>query len=322
MSIFDKFKQASKVGQQATQALDMAKNAFSAFDSTQHSYTGMMGNPTTARGREGFINHYETSQEPVHDFEDEPSYFQEPSIERDISEALLSSFRKRAAMKTDMIILNLQKKFQFQKVLAKIIIQNKGDDLLAKKYQDYQEEELDDLPKVVQKVLRNQKHIKAIEAVSIDAYFKESCIDYFTLEFEEDYRNGLTPDFKDINPIELLQLKMQEPFLKLLSDYAVDLALEAKPKIISGFGQLKQQYIDPKVSSTLNKAPTLTQEEAFFVENESQPFQPAGNVLQDINDTWANAELKRREEAAHTSIASLEPALDYSNPTAFSQDHE
>lgn len=306
MSLFEKLKNnVAKVGS-ATDAVRTAREAFSAFSNTQHPYNGMMGNPTTSRGKEGRLEYY---QKPELEIEDED--FEPQIVEREVSAALMESFRKRAAMKTDMIILELQKKYLFQKVLAKIIIQNKGDDLIAKKHEDLDDDEIKELPKEVQKVLRNQKHLKAIEGFKIEDYFKESCIEYFTMEFEEDYRNGLTPDFKDINPIELLTMKMQEPFQKLVADYVVDYVLEVKPKIIEGASTLKTKYIDGAIKKVTNDSQkpaisleadkNVTKQDELQVEASKESDEPSEDEQQDINDKWAESVSKFNKNVEETT---------------------
>lgn len=312
MSIFEKLK--GNLGRKVTttqDAIKAASNAFSAFQ-PNHPYNGMMGNPTTSRGKEGNLDSYRFEQNE-HE-EDEQEYYQPEVIERQVSDKLMESFRKRASMKTDMIILQLQTKYLYQKVLAKVIIQNKGDELIAKKHEDIDDEEIKELPKEIQKILRNQKHLKAIEGFRIEDYFKESCIEYFTMEFEEDYRNGLTPDFKDINPIELLTMKMQEPFNNLIADYAVDYALEIKPKIIQGIGSLKKKYIDSPIKEVseqvkiTNVAEQLIgvvegKDESMF-EDWNHPDNDHWDAIKgakeevkdkDVNDVWAEGEIKRSQ---------------------------
>ena len=288
MSIFDNIRKINQVASKGVNAFETAKTAFSSFGSTaqKHPYQDMLGNPTTSRGREGYVQ----PEQQLTDDDDEGQFEQYPVVEREVSEALLNSFRKRATMKTDMIILRLQNRFLYQKVLAKIFIQNKGDDMIAKKYFDADEDEIDELSASIKKVLRNQKHLRAIENFKIDDYFKDSCIEFFTLEFEEDYRNGLMPDFKDINPVELLTLKMQEPFNRLLSDYAVDFALELKPKIIEGAAALKNKYIDkPKQEVAQSSLDSPTPEVITMPE-------PTPTAEKDVNDQWHEFEVARQSQ--------------------------
>lgn len=317
MSLLDKLKNnMAKVGS-ATDAVRTARKAFDSFSNAQHPYNGMLGNPTTSRGKEGRLDYYQKSDEEIEDEDFEPQV-----VEREVSAALMESFRMRAAMKTDLIILKLQKKYLFQKVLAKIVIQNKGDDLIAKKHEDFEDDEIKELPKDVQKVLRNQKHLKAIEGFKIEDYFKQSCIEYFTMEFEEDYRNGLTPDFKDINPIELLTMKMQEPFEKLVADYAIDYALEVKPKIIEGASTLKTKYINRAVKKVTNDShkpanvildvlhKKVNEEKELSQQDELQAQQDINEPPQDINDQWAESVLKNTGNSETNPEANLEQEID------------
>lgn len=314
MSIFDKLKKATATVKGTGNALKTAADAFGAFSANPHPYQSMMGNPTTSRGSEGQLRnyHYEQEQSEFAEDEEEDIQYTTQIVEREVSSALMESFRKRATMKTDMIILRLQKNYLLQKVLAKLVICNEGDELIAKKHEDLEDDEIKDLPKEVQKILRNQKHIQAIEAFSVESYFKESCIEYFTMEFEEDYRNGLTPDFKDINPIELLTMKMQEPFNNLMADYAVDYALRMKPEIMKGVQAVKAKYIDgaiKKVAKDNTPEPQIIQ---------SEPQTPLQNNLQiefaqtdsDINDKWAESEKKRlSDETLDANDAPMLPIL-------------
>lgn len=312
MSFFDKFKKATETVKGTGNALKTAADAFGAFSATPHPYQNMMGNPTTSRGSAGQLRNYQY-QEPESRYEEEEQegvhYHQPEVIEREVSEALMLSFKKRATVKTDMIILQLQRKYLYQKVLAKVVIQNKGDDETARIHQDIDEDEFAELSKDVQKILRNQRHLRAIENFKIEDYFKESCIEYFVMEFEEDYRNGIAPDFKDINPIQLMMMKMQEPFTQLVADYVVDYALELKPKIIEGATALKTKYIDGAIKKVtknqespdpkmvlMDIVNTQAQSNQINVQNETEQVDD-----KDINDKWAESQLKRNEEVAENT---------------------
>ncbi|MEA5425367.1 hypothetical protein [Arcicella lustrica] len=307
MSFLDKLKRATNTVKGTGDALKIAADAFGGFSPSQHPYQGMMGNPTTSRGNAGQLKNYQYQQLQNQNEEEEEVHYHPEVVEREVSSALLESFRKRATMKTDKIILSLQKKYLFQKVLAKIVISNQGDDLIAKKHEDLEDDEIKDLPKEVQKILRNQKHLQAIEGFKIEDYFKESCIEYFTMEFEEDYRNGLTPDFKDINPIELLTMKMQEPFNNLMADYAVDYALRMKPEIIKGATAIKSKYIDGAIKKVTKTQETPDPKMVLMDIVNTQSHSIQSNVQnemeqidKDINDKWAEAEKKRNEEEVTT----------------------
>ncbi|MEA5402635.1 hypothetical protein VB776_06900 [Arcicella sp. DC2W] len=311
MSFLDKFKRATDTVKGAGNALKTAADAFGGISPNQHAYQGMMGNPTTSRGNDGQLRNYQYQQEQSrYEEEEEEVHYHHPEvIEREVSDALMASFRKRATVKTDMIILQLQRKYLYQKVLAKVIIQNKGDDETARTHQDIDDDEFSQLSKDIQKILRNQKHLRAIENFKIEDYFKESCIEYFVMEFEEDYRNGIAPDFKDINPIELMMMKMQEPFTQLVADYVVDYALDLKPKIIEGATALKTKYIDGAIKNiTKNQEstdPKMVLMDIVNMEAQSNQSNVQNETEQvddkDINDKWAESELKRNEEVVENT---------------------
>lgn len=313
MGLFDKIKKTGSALQKGAEKFSIAERAFAGM--TDNAYTKSIGMPTTARDRDGRIGQYADYAQNREDDDDEddddvPSdnYYRDMPEEREVNDSLRDSFYRRAEMKTDQLILTLKRNFQWKRVATNVIVKNSGDDTIVKQYQNAEAEDIDRLPKEIQKVLRNSKNLKAIEGIAIDDTLRTACIEFFAMEFEEDYRNGLAPDFKDINPIKLLELKMSEPFEKIMGDFVMDFAIDHKQGVVDAIKEAKKKYIDKKPTAPIIQNDTVPiepegkeeeeyeeeeyEEEEF--EEEEEEEEEDDEDKEDVNDHWATSEKKRQ----------------------------
>lgn len=251
---------------------DAVQTAHSAFSgvSDELPHSGMMGNPAGARGRQSYI--------PDIDDEDEPEfeqYYQEPIPE--ITESLKRNFEQKAKIKTQIIAGQIRKQYLWRRLLAKLVIQNKGDAQVANKYKDFTEDEIKELPKNIQLIIRNQNHLKAIDSIKIDKALEESCIEYFMMEFEEDYRNGIQLDLRNTNPVELMVMQYNQPFDEVLADIGIDWGLEAKPKVMQIVENVFTKYFGKNQNEVVQEAPIVEETPSAEVLNSSQEINPESN---------------------------------------------
>jgi hypothetical protein len=306
MGLFDKIKTGSSALQKGIEKFSVAERAFSGM--TDNAYTKSIGMPTTARDRDGRIGQYadyaQNREEEEDDDDDVPSdsYYRDMPEEREVNDSLRDSFYRRAEMKTDQLIFTLKRNFQWKRVVTNVIVKNSGDDTIVKQYQNADDEDIDRLPKEIRKVLRNSKNLKAIDGIAIDETLRTACIEFFAMEFEEDYRNGLTPDFKDINPIKLLELKMSEPFEKIIGDFVMDFAIDHKQGVVDAIKEAKKKYIDKKPTAPIIQNDTVPiepegdEEEEYEEEEYEEEEEEDDEELEeeDINDKWSDFEKKRQ----------------------------
>lgn len=311
MGLFDKIKTTGNTLKKGIAKFDVAERAFSSM--TDNAYSKSIGMPTTARQNDGRISQYaDFARNQEEDEEDEEEdvendrYYRDMPEEREVNDSLRDSFVRRAEMKTDQLILTLKRSFQWKRVFTNVLVKGQGDDTIVKQYRNADDDDIDRLPKEIQKVLRNSKNLKAIDGISIDVTLRQACIEFFAMEFEEDFRNGLTPDFKDINPIKLLELKMAEPFEKIMGDFVMDFAIEHKQGVVDLVKDAKKKYIDKKSSVVLTQEesipiepePALNNEENEDDEEdedyEEEDYEDEDEDEEDVNDQWATSERKRQ----------------------------
>jgi hypothetical protein len=254
------------------EAYEQAKNAFGSMSNTPNA---SMLNPSN-------------QQQPLQ-FEND-GWDESPQQQYDIDAGTAKNFRKKAEMKADLMISSVKKSFLFKKIIAKLIVTNKGDDEIFNTHKDLDYDEIKDLPQDIQKIIRNQKHVRKIESVEIDEILRESCIEYFIFEFEEDYRNGINPDFSGINPVELIIRKFNEPFDELVGDLILDFGLAHKEKGIE-FGKKLMENIMAKVKKEI---PEEIIEEQVLEEVPSDVLE----ILEERKEDWNEALNKKLEDSA------------------------
>jgi hypothetical protein len=213
-----------------------------AYEQAKNAFGGIQGTPNSS-----MLNANQQKQQPFQ-FENDGWDESPQTIQYEIDAGTAKNFRKKAEMKADLMILNVKKSFLFKRIIAKLIVTNKGDDEIFNTHKDLDYDEIKDLPQEIQKIIRNQQHVRKIESVTIDEILRESCIEYFVFEFEEDYRNGINPDFSGINPVELIIRKFNEPFDELIGDLVLDFGLAHKEKGIE-FGKKLMEKVMAKVKT-------------------------------------------------------------------------
>ena len=219
-------------------AINQAHDAFAGIGGNP-AMASMMGDtyPTSRPSKSNSRRFYDDEDD------DRDHGYQAPVV---LDDQLMKNFRKKAEMQTDLLIGELEFAYLWRRLVAKLFITNVGDEEVAKEYRDVEEEEITNLPKSVQLILRNQIHVKSIDKVTIDATLKESIIDYFVLDYETTYRSGVMPDFSHINPIALLKQKFNNPFYKLIGDLTYDWGLknkeEGKKLLTNVFNKLKERF--------------------------------------------------------------------------------
>lgn len=278
MSALDTFKKMGRAamgGARATQtAYNAAQQAREAFGGMANDTPngGMMGNPWG-----GKINDWDS---PENDHWDE---YGTQQIE--VDDSVRRNFRKKAEIKTDIIIGRIRASYLYKRIIAKLLITNKGDDKIALQHKELSEEEVRELPKEIQKLLRNQMHIAKIDSVKIDEDLRESCVEYFAFEFEENYRNGIANDFSGINPMQLLYQQYNQPFNELLGDLALDFGLENKEKGIA----IAQAFIaklmknQPNSEEPIHDGTALTKKTEDFEEIEAESVSVQASTEGDLS---------------------------------------
>ncbi|WP_109742575.1 hypothetical protein [Arcicella aurantiaca] len=228
-----------KLGRGVLDGVNAVRTGAEAYEQAKNAFGGMGNTPNAS------MLNPSNQQQPIQ-FENDGWDNSPQQIQYDIDAGTAKIFRKKAEMKADLMILNVKKSFLFKRIIAKLIVTNKGDDEIFNTHKDLDYDEIKDLPQDIQKIIRNQKHVRKIESVEIDEILRESCIEYFVFEFEEDYRNGINPDFSGINPVELIYRKFNEPFDELIGDLVLDFGLAHKEKGIE-FGKKLMENIMAKV---------------------------------------------------------------------------
>lgn len=262
----------SKQDNPVLNSMDKVRKTADAINQAHDAFAGIGGNPAMASM---MGDTYPTSRPSksnsrrFYDDEDDDRDhgYQAPVV---LDDQLMKNFRKKAEMQTDLLIGELEFAYLWRRLVAKLFITNVGDEEVAKEYRDVQEEEITNLPKSVQLILRNQIHVKSIDKVTIDATLKESIIDYFVLDYETTYRSGVMPDFSHINPIALLKQKFNNPFYKLVGDLTYDWGLknkeEGKLLLANIFNKLKERFAasDAEAIETIQE-PIIANEEADII---------------------------------------------------------
>ena len=239
-------------------AINQAHDAFGAIGGNP-AMASMMGDtyPTSRPSKSSSRRFYDDEDD------DRDHGYQAPVV---LDDQLMKNFRKKAEMQTDLLIGELEFAYLWKRLVAKLFVTNIGDEDVAKEYRDVEEEEILNLPKDVQLILRNQIHVKSIDKVTIDATLKESIVDYFVLDYETTYRSGVMPDFSHINPIALLKQKFNNPFYKLVGDLTYDWGLknkeEGKQLLTNVFNKMKERFAtsDAKAIETIEEQIINSQE--------------------------------------------------------------
>ena len=150
MSALDRFKNIGKVamgGARATQtAYNAAQQAREAFGGMANDTPngGMMGNPWGGKGNDW--------DSPENDHWDEYG-----TQQLEVDDSVRRNFRQKAEIKTDIIIGRIRGSYLYKRIIAKLLITNKGDDKIANQHKELSEEEVRELPKEIQKILSKDK---------------------------------------------------------------------------------------------------------------------------------------------------------------------
>lgn len=277
MSIFDNLGSLRKSGgrilsgveatTKVAETLNQTRHAFSGMDEEELPYGSMMGKNQGARGRASNLpNDFDEDD----DFPEDTRYstYNEPII---VTEALRNTFRKKAELKVGIIAGRIKEQFILKKLAAKLFIQNTGDAEIANKYRDFTPDQIKELDRPTQKVIRNQKHIQSIDAIELSQELKDQCVEYFLIEFEDEYvnTNGQMPDFSGFNPMELMFQKFNEPFKELLGDLALDLGLELKPKATQYLDLVLNKFVKKKAEEITGESVDEAPEEPIVQEQPS-----------------------------------------------------
>ena len=253
MGFFDNNSYFRKAGQKAMGTVEAASHVADAVQSTRTAfgkmsdenlpYANMMGNPQGARGRESMFRGFDDDPE---DEENGGGYSQEAIV---VTENLRNTFRQKAKLKVDIISGRIKSRAILKKLAAKLLIQNQGDEEIANRYKGFEPDQIKELDKDTQKIIRNQKHIKAIDSIELPQELKEQCIEYFAIEFEDEYveNNGKMPDFSQFNPMELMFQNFDAPYKELLGDLVLDIGMDLKPKATDFLSSLFNKYVKKKV---------------------------------------------------------------------------
>lgn len=261
-----------------------------AYEQAKNAFGGIQGTPNSS-----MLNANQQQQQPFQ-FENDGWDESPQQIQYDIDAGTAKNFRKKAEMKADLMILNVKKSFLFKRIIAKLIVTNKGDDEIFNTHKDLDYDEIKDLPQDIQKIIRNQQHVRKIESVTIDEILRESCIEYFVFEFEEDYRNGINPDFSGINPVELIIRKFNEPFDELIGDLVLDFGLAHKEKGIE-FGKKLMEKVMAKVKTESPEEEVVVEEQVLedspveIIEEIEQGEETKNGTVEWIENSNENSDL-------------------------------
>jgi len=270
----------SKQDNPVMNGINTVRKTADAFNQAHDAFAGIGGNPAMASMMGDTYtsrpNPSSNTRRFYDDDDDERDHaYQAPVI---LDDQLMKNFRKKAEMQTDLLIGELEFAYLWKRLVTKLFITNVGDEDLAKQYRNVEEDEITNLPKDVQLILRNQIHAKSIDKVTIDAVLKESIVDYFMLDYETSYRSGVMPDFSHINPIALLKQKFNNPFYKLVGDLTYDWGLknkaEGKKLLTNVFNKLKERFTESdleaieSIEQTINVIKETAGVSAIVLENE------------------------------------------------------
>lgn len=252
-SITNKVNSVRGVGE----AVHQATNAFQSMTNGDIPHGGMMGNPQTARGKSSYMPEND-DDEPFDDDEygDNSAYANQPQL-RIVTNELQHTFERKAKLKYAIISGKLKDKNNWRRLIATLVVEDKDDKEIAKKYKDYDDDDISNLDKTIQRIIRNQNHLKKINSIKIEPEIEEQCIEFFVMEFVDDYMAGREPDFSGINAVELMYSKFTEPYNALIADLAIDYGLELKPKAIEFFKKVYIKVLGKQVDELTGETPPL-----------------------------------------------------------------
>lgn len=285
--IFDKATAAANSLRGVGTSVEQARNTFGQMAQGQMPHSGLFGNPSVAQGKKSYIpENYENEEDDENGYN---PYLNQQEL-RTITDDLRKTFQRYAKLKFQIIVGKLRDKNNRKRVIAKLIVENTGDKEIAKKYQDYDDDELKDLDKSDQLIIRNQKHLVKIDKIKIDEETEMQCIDFFVMEFEEEYLAGREPDFKGIDPMELIIQKYSEPYSELIADFVIDYGLDLKPKAIEFckalyikiLGKNAEQNLDTVLENPSDQLPE--QPTAEVIENSILPEISTDKITEDVVD--------------------------------------
>ena len=278
------------LGSKILGGVNAVRTGAEAYEQAKNAFGGIQGTPNSS-----MLNANQQQQQPFQ-FENDGWDESPQPIQYDIDAGTAKNFRKKAEMKADLMILNVKKSFLFKRIIAKLIVTNKGDDEIFNTHKDLDYDEIKDLPQDIQKIIRNQQHVRKIESVTIDEILRESCIEYFVFEFEEDYRSGINPDFSGINPVELIIRKFNEPFDELIGDLVLDFGLAHKEKGIE-FGKKLMEKVMAKVKTESPEEEVVVEEQVLedspveIIEEIEQGEETKNGTVEWIENSNENSDL-------------------------------
>lgn len=239
---------ASRVAKVSVDAVNMARQAFNLDGNQPNNY----GN----QQQESFPTQHYYDDDAINDT-------QLKDLEVEPTPQDKKNFRKKAEIKAKIIVGTIKSSYLWKRILAKLIITNKGDDEIALRHKDLSESQIKELPKDVQLILRNQKHVQSIDNIKVSDDLMEAAVDYYAFEFEEQYRRGEYIDYSGIDPIKLIIQEHNAPFNELIGDLILDFGLNKKEALIEigtkFYQKISEKYLDK---------PQLSEEEAREVVTE------------------------------------------------------